>query len=222
MATSDREALKRLGGGRWETKDGRFTIEPQSGTWVVVDNTATNELGLPLVTGPYGSLTAAREAIDGARDTDTPTSPLAAEIERAKERAAEAPAEPPAEPEAARAKRRAPEPAVDEPAEPRWLTDLDAADAKRARILLRKLERTGLADAERVARDELTKDQPAVARVAIARRLAEITADADDVEDAVRLVVELLADGRDRELGVGWSLVDDAGREVGTVEPAEG
>ena len=34
---ADDEKLKRLGGGRWESKDGRFSIEPQSGTWVVVD-----------------------------------------------------------------------------------------------------------------------------------------------------------------------------------------
>ena len=30
------EGLKRLGGGRWQTRDERFTIEPQSGTWAVV------------------------------------------------------------------------------------------------------------------------------------------------------------------------------------------
>ena len=46
------DALSRLGGGRWETKDGRFQIEPQSGTWVIVDTTQTNEFGLPLVRGP--------------------------------------------------------------------------------------------------------------------------------------------------------------------------
>ena len=54
MAGSD--ALKRIGGGRWETRDGRFQIEPQSGTWVIVDTTQTNEFGLPLVRGPFGSL----------------------------------------------------------------------------------------------------------------------------------------------------------------------
>ena len=62
MAKDD--ALKRLGGGRWETKDGRFQIEPQSGTWVIVDTTQTNEFGLPLVRGPFPSLGAAKEAIE--------------------------------------------------------------------------------------------------------------------------------------------------------------
>src|SRR3954464_5954667 len=55
------ETLKRLGGGRWETKDGRFTVEPESGTWVLVNNTQTNELALPLVTAPFPSLPAAIE-----------------------------------------------------------------------------------------------------------------------------------------------------------------
>ena len=41
-------SLKRLGGGRWQTRDERFTIEPQSGTWSLVDAEETDELGLPL------------------------------------------------------------------------------------------------------------------------------------------------------------------------------
>ena len=75
----------RLGGGRWETKDGRFQIEPQSGTWVIVDTTQTNEFGLPLVRGPFGSLTAAREAIETARDEGPVESPLAERIEQARQ-----------------------------------------------------------------------------------------------------------------------------------------
>ncbi len=86
MATADAkpDPLRRLGGGRWETKDGRFQIEPQSGTWVIVDTTQTNEFGLPLVRGPFPSLTAAREAIEIARGEGTVTSPLADRIEQAR------------------------------------------------------------------------------------------------------------------------------------------
>ena len=75
------EALKRLGGGRWKTADDRFTIEPQSGSWVVVDAEQTDDLGLPLVRGPFASLTGARTAIDAARTGDVPISPLAARVE---------------------------------------------------------------------------------------------------------------------------------------------
>ena len=55
----DAGSLKRLGGGRWQTRDERFTIEPQSGTWVLVDGEQTDDLGLPLVRGPFRSLTEA-------------------------------------------------------------------------------------------------------------------------------------------------------------------
>ena len=51
--TGKDEGLKRLGGGRWQTRDERFTIEPQSGTWVLVDAEQTDDLGLPLVRGPF-------------------------------------------------------------------------------------------------------------------------------------------------------------------------
>src|SRR6188768_1568222 len=78
---ADGEALKRLGGGRWKTADERFTIEPQSGSWVVVDAQQTDDLGLSLVRGPFGSLTAARTAIEAAREGDAPISPLAARVD---------------------------------------------------------------------------------------------------------------------------------------------
>src|SRR5689334_25344731 len=81
MAKTD--SLKRLGGGRWETRDGRFQIEPQSGTWVIVDTTQTNEFGLPLVRGPFPSLTAAKAAIESAREAGPVASPLAGRMERA-------------------------------------------------------------------------------------------------------------------------------------------
>ena len=73
---TDDEGLRRLGGGRWQTRDEQFTIEPQSGTWAIVDAEQTDELGLPLVRGPYPTLTAAKAAIADARGSAAPTSPL--------------------------------------------------------------------------------------------------------------------------------------------------
>ena len=78
------ESLKRLGGGRWQTRDERFTIEPQSGTWAVVDAEETDDLGLPLVRGPFRSLTDAKAAIAAARTTEAPASPLAERLERSR------------------------------------------------------------------------------------------------------------------------------------------
>ena len=79
-------SLRRLGGGRWQTRDERFTIEPQSGTWVVVDADQTDDLGLPLVRGPFRSLTDAKAAIEGARGSDALRSPLEERIEEVRRR----------------------------------------------------------------------------------------------------------------------------------------
>src|SRR5215208_7330078 len=76
-ADDDDAPLKRLGGGRWQTRDERFTIEPQSGTWVVVDAEQTDDFGMPLVRGPFPSLTAAKAAIGTARAAEPAASPLA-------------------------------------------------------------------------------------------------------------------------------------------------
>ncbi|HEX2754970.1 MAG TPA: hypothetical protein VHM48_05875, partial [Candidatus Limnocylindrales bacterium] len=78
----DDAPLKRLGGGRWQSRDERFTIEPQSGTWVVVDGEQIDDLGMALVRGPFPSLTAAKEAIGRARSSVPAASPLAGRIER--------------------------------------------------------------------------------------------------------------------------------------------
>src|SRR6185503_13050156 len=82
---ADDESLKRLGGGRWQTRDERFTIEPQSGTWAVVDAEQTDDLGMPLVRGPFPSLTAAKAAIADARSSEPATSPLAGRLEQRRE-----------------------------------------------------------------------------------------------------------------------------------------
>lgn len=84
---SESESLKRLGGGRWQTRDGRFTIEPASGTWTVVDAEQTDDLGLPLVRGPYRSLTEAKAGIEEAREGAAASSPLAEKVAAAGKRA---------------------------------------------------------------------------------------------------------------------------------------
>lgn len=122
--TDDVASLKRLGGGRWQTRDERFTIEPQSGTWVIVDGEQTDDLGLPLVRGPFRSLTDAKAAVETARGTAAPESPLADRIKKSDA----GPTKGKGEPSAAKggadkgaptrpAKAKAPEP----PREPRWI-----------------------------------------------------------------------------------------------------
>jgi hypothetical protein len=192
---ADDEKLKRLGGGRWESKDGRYSIEPQSGTWVVVDNEQTDELGLPLVRGPFPTLTAAREAIQGSRGSGPVRSPLAERL------TTEAKREPP--------RPKKPEP----PPEPKWLQALSEADRRRVRALVKRLEAAGVTDADDVARAEIADGQPALARVALERRLAE----AKSARDAVGVILA----GRDEELGARWRLVDGDGREITKLDPRD-
>jgi sugar/nucleoside kinase (ribokinase family) len=114
MAKQDDASLKRLGGGRWQTRDGRYTIESGSGRWVVVDAEQTNELGLPLTHGPFGSLTEAKAAIEGLRHAPTAVSPLEQRLAEARQ---------------SRARREAAH--ADGPVEPAGADDPAAADDER-------------------------------------------------------------------------------------------
>jgi hypothetical protein len=219
------ESLKRLGGGRWQTRDERFTIEPQSGTWAVVDAEETDDLGLPLVRGPFRSLTDAKAAIATARTSDAPASPLAERLERRRgqppsgKRSPEQKPVTPAKPAAASgkaAKTPAPsrgaraKPAADESEEePGWMRDLAPAERGRARRLIERLTESGESDAVGIVRRDLVGDVPAIAAHAISKRLAELPEDA-----APATVAELLADGRDDDLGVRWRIVDGDGRPI--------
>jgi hypothetical protein len=170
-------------------------MEPQSGTWVIVDNSQTNELGLPLVRGPYPSLTAAREAIAEARETGPAESPLAEQIARTPRR---------------EEKRTAKK---EEPPEPAWLRKLDEADQRRVRALVKKLEAADVPNPDDVARAEIANEQPALAQLAL-ERLLEDAQTAKDPAEAVRRAVDAVLRGRDAALGARWRLVDGEGREI--------
>jgi hypothetical protein len=237
MATKkaeDDRSLKRLGGGRWQTRDERFTIEPQSGTWVLVDAEQTDDLGLPLVRGPFRSLTDAKAAVEAARDTAAPESPLAERVKDAGTRPARTPAasakagvqtpartkEPAAKGKSVHAKATADVPAEPEPPpEPRWIADLGPRDRGRARRLIERLHDAGVRDPEGIVRQDLTGGVPTIARVAVADRLATLLATAgektDAIERALGSMLEAVGDGRDDELGVRWRLVDEANRPIG-------
>ena len=219
MAKTD--SLKRLGGGRWETRDGRFQIEPQSGTWVIVDTTQANEFGLPLVRGPFPSLTAAKEAIETAREEGPVTSPLAERMGEAGK----------AEPErkTASAVRRAGNADTDaadvegdepEP-EPQWLRNLKPLSRQRARDLVEKLESLGFDDADAIARSEIADGEPAVVRAAIRRQIEQATKGNRSVDSAVEAVLEVLVSGEDDDLDVGWGLVDQRSRPIERLDLAD-
>jgi hypothetical protein len=218
------ESLKRLGGGRWQTRDERFTIEPQSGTWVVVDAEQTDDLGLPLVRGPFGSLGAAKTAIEGARGAEPAASPLAAKLRDRPARSGTKDDQPSktaaagskgkttdARSPASKAQgTKAAKPAKPEPpAEPRWMAALEPADRRRAKRLIDRLAEAGAPDPEGIARRDVVGEIPAAAAFAIARQLGDLGDDASPAK-----VARLLAGGRDEDLGVRWHLVDGDGRPI--------
>jgi hypothetical protein len=228
-------SLKRLGGGRWETRDGRFAIEPQSGTWVVVDNTQTDDLGLPLVRGPFGSLTAAKEAIESARETGPAESPLADRLKKAREAPktgtpaggqatgrrekgskASAGGRSAGSSKGVSAASDEGEPAP--PPEPKWLRELSPADRRKARELIERLATLGIDDAETVARAEIARDEPAITRLALERAIAAAVKSARSPAGAGRAVVKAIMSGRDPELGARWRLVDERGRRIDDLE----
>jgi hypothetical protein len=201
----DDGSLKRLGGGRWQTRDERFSIEPQSGTWVVLDAQQTDDLGLPLVRGPFSSLTAAKGAIEGARTSEPAVSPLAAQLEEHRKRPVAAPA--PAKPAGKPAPKPPPKPGP--PAEPKWILDLTPDDRRRANALIDRLEKAGLAQPEDLARREIADDQAAVAALAVARAIRILGPNATP-----DMIARLLANGEAKDLGVSWRLVDGDGRPI--------
>jgi hypothetical protein len=186
----DNGSLRRLAGRGWQTRDGRFTIETASGTWSVVDEEQTDDLGLPLVRGPFRSLTEAKEAIEEARSSGPVQSAL--------------PKRPPAKPETP----AAPKPAADREVEDAGEAEqalpsrgtrgatLDrrarARPASRATRLIARLTDIGVRDPEGIARKDVAGGVPTVARVAVADRLAELLDGADD-KAATKLLTKLLA-----------------------------
>lgn len=72
--------LKRQRAGSYATPDARFLVEQASGGWMVTDAERTNELGLPLVRGPFATLDEARTTIESARVEPAPASALSARI----------------------------------------------------------------------------------------------------------------------------------------------
>ena len=209
MATDKEQALKRLGGGRWQTRDEQFTIEPQGGTWVVVDAEQTDDLGLALVRGPYGSLRDAKEAIEQARGAEPAASPLKARVEELRSRPGSA--KEPTSKTAAKAGggKTAKAAKPEEPEEPRWLTALEPDERRRARRLIEQLVKAEAPDPEGMARRDIVGNVPTAAGYAIVRAILGLKPDASPAD-----IARLLAEGRDDDLGVRWRLVDGEGRAI--------
>ena len=68
-APPDPNRLVRVSAGRYRSEDERFEVREGGTGWFVTDAQQTNEFGQELVTGPYATLAAVREALPEARRT---------------------------------------------------------------------------------------------------------------------------------------------------------
>lgn len=154
--------------GTYRTEDERFEVQQTDNGWFLVDSTQANELGQPLMLGPFATLAAVRGAIPEAR-----TAKAAPQAKVPSKGRAVAKAE------------RAPEP-------PRrtWIDDLPSAEATRVRALIRRLEGEGIASAEELVRSDMKGLLPAVAARLIEQRLEALVEElpANAREGARRLV----------------------------------
>jgi hypothetical protein len=57
------KGLRRERPGRYRSADERFAIEQSGTVWYLTDDARRDELGQPLVLGPYASLAEARDAM---------------------------------------------------------------------------------------------------------------------------------------------------------------
>lgn len=201
-ATPDPDKLTRQQAGTYRTADERFEIREADTGWFLVDSRQTNEFGQELMLGPFATLKAAREVLPEARKAEP--------IRRAR----------PASRKPSRTE-KAKRPPPPSPPPPSWIDQLDAAEARAVRGLIKTLERHGMPDAEPLVRRDREGLFPAVATRRIEQRLEALVDERPKRERAearalVRRVAEVLSAEGSAGTGhlPGWWLV-----EVGGAEP---
>jgi hypothetical protein len=98
---------------------------------------------------------------------------------------------------------------------------MSPADRRRARELIGRLADLDVADPEAVARAEIARDQPAVARLALERTIRQAIASASDPASAGRAVADAILRGKDNALAVRWQIVDERGRRIDELDLSE-
>ena len=193
-AEADPDRLVRQRAGIYRTEDERFEIQQTDNGWFLVDTTQANELGQPLMLGPFATLAAVKGALPDARTAKAA----------------------PKAPKRSTAKGAAPKPErAPEPPRRSWMDDLPSADATRVRSLIRRLEAQGIAKAEELVRSDMKGLLPAVASRLIEQRLEalvdELPANArDGGRRLVRRAAQVLsAEGTKMEPPLPrWALVE--------------
>ena len=88
----------------------------------------------------------------------------------------------------------------------------------KALALIARLEGLGIDDAEAIARAEIADGEPALTRLAIARRVEAAIKAKRDPRSAAQAAIDAIVAGEDDDLEVGWNLVDERGRRIDKVD----
>ena len=186
------EKLRRERAGVYRTPDGRFEVVQESGAWFVTDSETVNELGQPVLLGPYPSMQASRAGID--------------ELRAGAHRVAERPTR----------RKAASKPAPPPPPPPSWIDELPSRDRSRVRRMITELERLGVPNAEDTVRADVEGLLPAIARRVVLGRIEAIIAEHAGDEAVARAVAGAVLEALSgqRESGgalPGWQLVETNG-----------
>ncbi|TME83493.1 MAG: hypothetical protein E6I45_03510, partial [Chloroflexi bacterium] len=176
---ADPDALRRESAGRYVSGDGRFTVEAEGSTaWYVADTEQTDQLGQPVLRGPFSTLAGARAAVAEARGQ-----PVAAGGREAGGAREGTKAGAKAHTGRGRPGRRATESArrgAKQP--PDWLSAIDSHKRPQAQQLVSELAGLGIEDPERIVAADLGSDEPLIAEAILERRLRDVLGSATDVK----------------------------------------
>jgi hypothetical protein len=193
-ATDDPDRLLRQKAGGYQTADERFVVQGSASRWFLTDQQQTDELGQPLIHGPYANLDDLKASLRDARRQRVKGAPRlrvisgtgdAAPAESTGKRGRKAAAS------ARDSRASAPPPAQT------WLDELPATDARRMRAMIRALEREGVDKAEQLVHRDRDGVLPAVATQLIEWRLEALVAELPKAERSaaratIQRVVEIL------------------------------
>jgi hypothetical protein len=196
-ASDDPNRLVRQKAGGYQTADERFDVRGSAGRWFLTDQEQTDELGQPLIHGPYANLDELRASIPDARRQRAKGTPRLRVVSGTGVTTGVGDAaQPKGGATARRAKAAPPKPAP--PPAKSWVDELPAADARRVRAMIRALEREGVEKAEPLVRRDRDGLLPAVATQLIERRLEALVAELPKADRAaargmIERVLEILA-----------------------------
>ena len=186
----DPDKLVREQGGTYRSGDERFEVREGSTGWFVTDAEQTNDFGQELISGPYPTLKAAREALPDLRE---------AKVVPMRRRSTSKPP-----------KEKTP---TAKPAPTTWIDNLPKDEAVEVRRQVAALERAGINDAEALVRRDRDGLLPAIATRLLEQQLEALADELPDparegARQLIRRAAEVITAGGAATGLPGWTLVE--------------